>query len=77
MRNLMLAAGALALMGSSAIADEVVIHSPPGVVVEHRAADEGTTTTKTVHRADGCTTHSVQHSDDATGSSVTRTRSDC
>jgi len=47
-------------------------------VIEHRATDEDTTTSKTVrHDANGCTTKSVTHTDEGTGSSVTHEKSSC
>jgi hypothetical protein len=78
MRGLIVLAGAVALFGSAAVADEVIVAPQPGTVVEHRAADENTTTSKTVrHDADGCATKSVTHSNQDTGSSVTHTKSNC
>lgn len=78
MRGLMICAGATALFGSAAIADEVVVAPTPGTVIEHRAADENTTTSKTVRRdADGCTHKSVTHTNEDTGSSVTHEKSSC
>lgn len=78
MKGLIIAVGAFGLLGSAAVADEVIVHKP-GVVVEHRAAapDATTTTSKTVHHGDGCATHSVTHSNSDTDSSVTHTRTNC
>jgi hypothetical protein len=74
----MICASAMALFGPAAVADQVVIQpTGPGPVIEHRAADEGTTTKTVRHDASGCTTKSVTHSDDDTGSSVTHKKSDC
>jgi len=78
MRSLMIAASAFALFGSAAFADEVIVAPTPGTVIEHRATDEDTTTSKTVrHDANGCTTKSVTHTDEGTGSSVTHEKSNC
>ena len=78
MRSLMMVAGAVALFGSAALADEVIVAPTPGTVIEHRATDEDTTTSKTVrHDANGCTTKSVTHTDEGTGSSVTHQKSNC
>ena len=52
MKNLLISVGAFAMLGSAAIADEVEIRTP-GVVIENRAADEGTTTSKTVRHDNG------------------------
>lgn len=76
MKGLLISIGAIALLGSAAIADEVEIRAP-GVIIEKRGADEGTTTTKTVRHGNGCTTNSVTHSDSDNDSTVTRTRTDC
>lgn len=78
MKGFIIAVATFGLLGSAAVADEVVVHTP-GVVVEHRASapDASTTTSKTVHRGNGCTTHSVTHGNGDTGSSVTHTRSNC
>ncbi len=77
MRALMICVGAVTLLGSAAIADEVIVAPAPGAVIEHRATDE-TTTSKTVKRdADGCTTKSVTRTNEDTGSSVTREKSSC
>jgi hypothetical protein len=74
----MIGVGALALFGSAALADEVIVAPVPGTVIEHRAADDATTTSKTVrHDADGCTTKSVTHTNEDTGSSVTKEKSSC
>jgi len=76
MRGLLFCAGAAALFGSAALADEVIVAPAPGTVIEHRAADENTT--KTIRRdADGCTTKSVTHTNEDTGSSVTKEKSSC
>jgi hypothetical protein len=80
MKALLISISAFALLGSAAIADEVEVHGvapAPGVVIEKRGADEGTTTSKTVHHEDGCTTHSVTHSDSDNDNSVTHTRTNC
>jgi hypothetical protein len=78
MRNLLIAVGLVGMFGSAAVAGEVVVKPPiPGVVVEHHAANEGTTTRKTAPYDNGCTTHSVTHSDSDNDSSVTHTRTDC
>ena len=78
MRSLMIAASAVALFGSVALADDVIVAPIPGDVIEHRATDEDTTTSKTVrHDANGCTTKSVTHTDEGTGSSVTHQKSNC
>jgi hypothetical protein len=77
MRMLFSATCALALMGSAAIADEVIVKPAPGVIIENRAADENTTTTKTVRHGDGCTTRSMTRTNDATDTSVTRTQTNC
>ena len=78
MKALIIAIGAFGLLGSAAVADEVVVHTP-GVVVEHRAAapDSTTTTSHTVQHGNGCTTHSVTHADNNTGNSVSHTRTNC
>lgn len=77
MRSLLMSLGAVALLGSAAIADEVVVQPVPGVVIEKRGAAEGTTTSRTVHHADGCTTRSTTHTNDVNDNSVTRTQSNC
>jgi hypothetical protein len=78
MRSLLICASAVALFGSAAVADEVIVAPAPGTVIEHRATDEDTTTSKTVrHDADGCTTKSVTHTNEDTGSSVTKEKSSC
>jgi hypothetical protein len=78
MRSLLICAGAVALFGSAAIADEVIVAPVPGAVIEHRATDESTTTSKTVtHDADGCSTKSITHENEATGSSVTHKKTNC
>ncbi len=78
MRSLMMVASAFALFGSAALADEVIVAPIPGKVIEHRATDEDTTTSKTVrHDPNGCTTNSVTHTNEDTGSSVTRQKSNC
>ena len=77
MRSLILGLGAFGLLGSAALADEVIVKQP-GAVIDRRASDEGTTTSKTVtHDANGCVHKSVTHSDNETGSSVTHSKSEC
>jgi hypothetical protein len=76
MRNFLLAASVFAVFGSAAFADDVeVAPAAPGVVIERHSPDESSTTTKTVHRDDGCTTHSVTHADN--DSTVTRSKTEC
>jgi hypothetical protein len=77
MRSMFLAIGATALLGSAALADEVIVKQPPGVMIEKRATDESVTTKKVIHEGDGCATKSVTHTDADTDSSVTRTKSNC
>ena len=77
MRSLFLTASVFALFGSAALADEVIVKPVPGPVIEERATDEGTTTSKTVRHADGCTTKSVTHSDADKDNTVTHTQSNC
>lgn len=68
---------ALALFAGPALADEVTVAPAPGVVVEHRAADEDVVKEKTVHRdSDGCATKSMTKSN-GEGNSVTKTKSNC
>lgn len=70
-------AGSLALFAVPAFADEVTVAPAPGVVVEHRAADEGVVKEKTVHEdSNGCATKSMTKSNDE-GDSVTKTKSNC
>lgn len=76
MRGLMICVGAVALFGSAAMAEEVIVAPTPGTVVEHRATDESASKTVT-HDADGCTHKSVTHTDNDTGSSVTKEKSSC
>ncbi len=80
MRNTIIVAGALALFGSAAIADDVIAHPIvplAGVEIEHRASDEDVNQEKAVCRdADGCATRSVKTTNDD-GDSVTQTKSNC
>ena len=76
MKGLLVSIGAVALFGSAALADDVEIRVP-GPVIEHRATNEGTTTSKTVEHSDGCTTRSVTHTDADKDRSVTHTKTNC
>lgn len=78
MRTLLTAACAFGLIGSVAIADEVVVQpAPGGTVIENRAADDTTTTTKTVRHGNGCATHAMTKTNNDTDTSVTRTKTNC
>ncbi len=60
MRSLMICVGAVALFGSAAVAEDVIVAPAPGAVIEHRATDE-TTTSKTITRDDERLRQQVRH----------------